>query len=72
MRELTYVGERAVEWRERPDPVLESRFDAIVRPVAATTCDVDKAILLGRAPPFPRRMRSGMSAWRRWWRAAQG
>jgi threonine dehydrogenase-like Zn-dependent dehydrogenase len=53
MRELTYVGERAVEWRVRPDPVLESRFDAIVRPVAATTCDVDKAILLGRAPVPP-------------------
>ena len=53
MRELTYVGDRRVEWRERPDPRLESRFDAIVRPVAATTCDVDRAILLGRAPVPP-------------------
>ena len=34
MRELTYVGDLRVEWRQRPDPRLESRFDAIVRPVA--------------------------------------
>jgi threonine dehydrogenase-like Zn-dependent dehydrogenase len=53
MRELIYVGERRVEWREAPDPQLESRFDAIVRPVAATTCDVDRAIILGRAPVPP-------------------
>jgi hypothetical protein len=24
MRELTYVGDRRVEWRERPDPWVES------------------------------------------------
>jgi threonine dehydrogenase-like Zn-dependent dehydrogenase len=53
MRELVYVGERRVEWRDAPDPQLESRFDAIVRPVAATTCDVDKAIITGRAPVPP-------------------
>lgn len=50
MRALVYTGPRAVEWREEPDPELSSRFDAIVRPVASTTCDVDKAILLGRSP----------------------
>lgn len=38
---------------ERHDPELESRSDAIVRPVAATTCDVDKAIISGRAPVPP-------------------
>ena len=54
MRELTYVGDRSVEWRERPDPAIGSRFDTIVKPVAATTCDVDRAIILGRAPvPAP-------------------
>lgn len=53
MRELTYVEAKRLEWRERPDPVLESRFDAIVRPVAATTCDVDKNIIRGRAPVPP-------------------
>ena len=53
MRELTYVGERRVEWQERPDPELESRSDAIVKPVAATTCDLDQAIIMGRAPLPP-------------------
>lgn len=53
MRELTYIGDRKVEWRERPDPVLQSRFDAIVKPVASTTCDVDKMIIAGRTPVPP-------------------
>ncbi|MFI7708075.1 zinc-binding dehydrogenase [Nonomuraea sp. NPDC049480] len=56
MRELTYVARRTVEWREAPDPVLTSDRAAIVAPVAATTCDVDSAILAGHgpiAPPFP-------------------
>ena len=29
MRELTYVDERRVEWRERPDPEPPSRFDEL-------------------------------------------
>jgi threonine dehydrogenase-like Zn-dependent dehydrogenase len=53
MRELIFVGERRVEWREVPEPELRSPFDAIVRPVAATTCDLDRAILRGRAPVPP-------------------
>ena len=56
MRELTYTGRRAVEWREAPDPVLRDARDAIVAPVAATTCDVDSMILAGQGmipPPFP-------------------
>ncbi|MEU5263723.1 alcohol dehydrogenase catalytic domain-containing protein [Amycolatopsis sp. NPDC021455] len=53
MRELTYVARRAVEWREAPDPALESDRDAIVAPVAATSCDVDSAILAGHGPIPP-------------------
>lgn len=53
MRELVYVGDRRVEWRECPEPSLQDRYDAIVRPVAATTCDVDKSIIAGRAPSPP-------------------
>ncbi|MGW2326120.1 zinc-dependent alcohol dehydrogenase [Streptomyces sp. NPDC001700] len=56
MRELTYVARHTVEWREAPDPRLESGRDAIVAPVAATACDVDSAILAGHGfvdPPFP-------------------
>ncbi|MER5753279.1 alcohol dehydrogenase catalytic domain-containing protein [Streptomyces sp. NPDC002088] len=55
MRELTYVGRHAVEWREAPDPELRSGQEAIVAPVAATSCDVDSAILAGHGfidPPF--------------------
>ena len=53
MRELTYVARRRVEWREAPEPRVEAPADAVVRPVAATTCDVDLAILLGRSPAAP-------------------
>ncbi|QNP68728.1 alcohol dehydrogenase catalytic domain-containing protein [Streptomyces roseirectus] len=55
MRELTYVARNRVEWREVPDPRLGSDAEAIVAPVAATSCDVDTAILAGhgfREPPF--------------------
>lgn len=53
MRELVYTGVRQVQWREAPDPVLQAATDAVVRPVAATTCDVDQAILTGRVPLEP-------------------
>ncbi|MGL5929063.1 MAG: zinc-dependent alcohol dehydrogenase [Dermatophilaceae bacterium] len=54
MRELTYTGVREVAWREVAEPTIEGPFDAVVRPVAATTCDVDKSILTGRVPvPAP-------------------
>ncbi|MGW2261560.1 zinc-dependent alcohol dehydrogenase [Streptomyces sp. NPDC001780] len=55
MRELTYIARRTVEWREAPDPAIRSAREAIVTPVAATSCDVDSAILAGHGfidPPF--------------------
>ncbi|MEU5677071.1 MULTISPECIES: zinc-dependent alcohol dehydrogenase [Streptomyces] len=55
MRELTYVARNTVEWREAPDPKLQSDSEAIVAPAAATSCDVDSAILAGHGfldPPF--------------------
>ncbi|WP_427164456.1 zinc-dependent alcohol dehydrogenase [Streptomyces sp. C1-1] len=55
MRELTYVAPRTVEWREAADPRVRSAGEAIVAPVAATSCDVDSAILAGHGfidPPF--------------------
>ncbi len=55
MRELTYVARRTVEWRETPDLTVQSAGEAIVTPVAATSCDVDSAILAGHRfidPPF--------------------
>ncbi|MFC0111849.1 alcohol dehydrogenase catalytic domain-containing protein [Kibdelosporangium aridum] len=56
MRELTYVARRTVEWREVPDPVVQSDRAAIVAPIAAAPCDVDSSILAGHGPippPFP-------------------
>lgn len=50
MRELTYVERWTTEWREAPDPHIGGGGEAIVAPVAATTCDVDTQILAGRAP----------------------
>lgn len=53
MRELIYAGKGKLEWRERPEPRLEAPTDALVRPVAATTCDLDKLIIGGRVPLDP-------------------
>ncbi|WP_433469751.1 zinc-dependent alcohol dehydrogenase [Spirillospora sp. CA-128828] len=53
MRELVYTGRRAVRWRERPDPVVAGPGEAVVAPVAATTCDVDSMILAGHGPVDP-------------------
>ncbi|MCA0155966.1 alcohol dehydrogenase catalytic domain-containing protein [Tsukamurella sp. M9C] len=50
MRELTYVERWTAEWREAPDPRISGDEQAIVAPVAATTCDVDTQILAGHSP----------------------
>ncbi|HET8565747.1 MAG TPA: alcohol dehydrogenase catalytic domain-containing protein [Solirubrobacterales bacterium] len=50
MRELNVVEEGRLEWREKPDPRLEARTDAIVRPLAASTCDVDRFLIEGTLP----------------------
>ncbi|MEV5614080.1 alcohol dehydrogenase catalytic domain-containing protein [Streptomyces sp. NPDC052225] len=55
MRELTYVARHTAEWRDVPTPKLQSDGQAIVAPIAATSCDVDSAILAGHGfidPPF--------------------
>lgn len=53
MRELMFIGDGKVEWRESADPVIEEPTDAVVRPVASTTCDLDQLILSGKAPTRP-------------------
>jgi alcohol dehydrogenase len=56
MQQLTYLGAGKLEWREAPEPVLEGPAQALVRPVAVAACDLDAAIVRGRAPfapPFP-------------------
>jgi len=50
MRALYYDGAGALEWREDPAPRIEAATDALVRPVAITTCDLDQAVIRKRLP----------------------
>ena len=50
MRQLQFVERGKLEWREQPDPKLEGDGEAIVRPVALATCDIDVAFVQGRYP----------------------
>lgn len=58
MQELNFVETRRLEWREAPDPVVQNAEEALVRPVAVTTCDLDGPTIRGETPlsllgPFP-------------------
>lgn len=50
MRSLTYVEAGRLEWRDVPAPRLEGDREALVRPVAASTCDIDEQIIKGNTP----------------------
>jgi alcohol dehydrogenase len=50
MRELQFVEKGKLEWRDAPDPKLEGDGQAIVKPVALATCDIDVAFVRGLAP----------------------
>ena len=50
MRQLQFVEKGKLEWREAPDPKLEGDGEAIVKPVALATCDIDVAFVQGRYP----------------------
>lgn len=50
IRRLWYVAPGEVEWRAAPRPNLNARHAALVRPIAATTCDLDVMILRGQTP----------------------
>ena len=56
MRQLSFIEPGTVRWDEVPEPVLGDPDAAIVQPLVVTTCDLDHAIVHGRAPfpgPFP-------------------
>jgi len=56
MQQLTFVAPGQVEWTDLPPPTLREPGDALVRPVAVTTCDLDHIIIAGGVPlpgPFP-------------------
>jgi alcohol dehydrogenase len=50
MRQLTFVEKGRLEWQDAPDPRLEGDGEALVRPLALATCDLDAAFVQGRAP----------------------
>jgi threonine dehydrogenase-like Zn-dependent dehydrogenase len=56
MKQLTFLKPGELEWREADEPRLEGDGEAIVRPVAVATCDLDKLLVRGLVPvaePFP-------------------
>jgi threonine dehydrogenase-like Zn-dependent dehydrogenase len=50
MKALYWDGATALEWREDPQPQIVAPFDAIVRPIAVSTCDLDQAIVRSKTP----------------------
>jgi alcohol dehydrogenase len=56
VRQLTYIEKDRLEWREAPEPRIEAEGEALVRPVAVATCDLDLWMVRGRVPyqgPLP-------------------
>lgn len=50
MQELTFVEPGKLEWREAPEPRLEGDGQALIRPLAVATCDLDMAVVAGKYP----------------------
>jgi alcohol dehydrogenase len=53
MRALYFVAPEQLEFRDAPDPAIGGPGEALVRPIAAAPCDLDRAIILGRTPLPP-------------------
>ncbi|WP_078288196.1 alcohol dehydrogenase catalytic domain-containing protein [Mycobacterium sp. D16R24] len=58
MRALTFVGPRELRFDDVDAPVLIDPADALIRPIAATTCDLDQWTIQDKVPlaklgPFP-------------------
>jgi threonine dehydrogenase-like Zn-dependent dehydrogenase len=50
VRQLTLTGDGALAWDDAPEPVLEDGRDALVRPLAVATCDLDTLMVRGDTP----------------------
>jgi alcohol dehydrogenase len=50
MKALEFVEKGKLEWRDAPDAKLEGDGQAVVKPVALATCDIDVAFVQGLAP----------------------
>ena len=50
MQQLVFLSPGQVEWQDWPTPTLQSAQDALVRPLAVASCDLDAAMAQGRFP----------------------
>ena len=52
MKALIFLGagQNKLEWQEKPDLAVQGDLEAIVRPIASATCDLDREILRGTVP----------------------
>jgi alcohol dehydrogenase len=50
MQSLTFVEAHRLEWRDQPEPRLQDDHDVVVRPLAASICDIDRPIIDGSSP----------------------
>jgi alcohol dehydrogenase len=50
MQQLTFVRPGLLEWWEVDAPQLQGPGEALVRPIAVATCDLDQEIIGGRVP----------------------
>ena len=53
MEQVTFVGAGKLERRDVPEPALQADREAIVRPLAVATCDLDALIVSGQSPFEP-------------------
>jgi threonine dehydrogenase-like Zn-dependent dehydrogenase len=56
MRQLLFIEPERLEWQDVSDPELQGSGEAVVRPITASNCDLDTAIVRGDVPlpgPFP-------------------
>jgi len=53
MRQLYYEGPGDLTWRDVPEPSVQADHEVLVSTIAATTCDVDTAVILGFSPFKP-------------------
>ena len=54
MKQLVLDAPRSLAWHDAPEPDLTSEADALVRPLAVATCDLDGPMVAGEVPyPTP-------------------
>jgi threonine dehydrogenase-like Zn-dependent dehydrogenase len=56
VQQLDFIEKGRLEWRDADEPRLEGDGEALVRPLAVATCDLDLLLVRGLAPaeePFP-------------------